>query len=345
MSAFPSSRRLVTTWVLAWAITSSAGAQETSQAMVAGAVKEGKVVWYTSVDVKVAEAVAKEFRAAYPGVQIDVERSGSERVLQRINQEHQAGIKNVDVVNSSDASHFLYWKQQKWLARHTPPDVARYPAQHKDPEGYFATWRATLSVMGYNTKLVPAQDAPTGYLDLLDPKWKGKLAKSHPGYSGTSLTGTYAIIQALGWDFLEKLSRQGVQQLQSTTATPKAIASGERPVMVDGNEYNMFIELAAGSPVKIIYAKEGTPFVGSPSAIFVDAPHPQAARLLENFLFTPKIQQLIVNEGGLRSLHPDVKDPPGRTPLSQLKTLPDDPARMLPQIADIKARYTKLFGH
>src|SRR5581483_9231828 len=115
--------------------------------------------------------------------------------------------------------------------------------------------------------LVDAKDAPTGYLDLLDPKWKGKLVKAHPGYSGTSMTGTYAITKALGWDYLEKLAKQGVQQLQSTTAPPKSIASGERAVMVDGNEYNIFIEMQAKSPVKPVYATEGTPFVTSPTAI------------------------------------------------------------------------------
>jgi len=330
---------------LLFAFAGIAEGQETTPAMVAAAAKEGKVVWYTSVDVKVAEAVAKAFRTEYPNIEIDVERAGSERVFQRINQEYQSAIRNVDVVNSSDASHFIFWRQQKWLGSHTPPDVKRFPAQFRDPEGYFATWRATLSVMGYNTKLVDAKDAPAGYADLLDPKWKGKLVKSHPGYSGTSLTGTYAIVKLLGWDYLEKLSKQGVQQLQSTTATPKSIASGERLVMVDGNEYNMFIEIDAKSPVKIIYPKEGTPFVTSPSAIFAEAPHPNAARVLENFLFTAKIQQLTVNEGGTRSVHPDVKDPPGRTPLSAIKILTDDPVAMLPQIADIKKRYTALFGN
>ncbi len=331
---------------LAWgAIASVATAQETTPAMVAAAAKEGKVVWYSSVDVKVAEAVAKAFRAEYPNIDVDVERSGSERVFQRINQEYQSNIKNVDVVNSSDASHFIFWKQQKWLASHVPPDVKRFPAQFRDPDGYFATWRATLSVMGYNTKLVDAKDAPTGYIDLLDPKWKGKLAKAHPGYSGTALTGTYAIAKALGWDYLEKLSKQGVQQLQSTTATPKSIASGERAVMVDGNEYNMFIEIAAKSPVKIIYPKEGTPFVTSPTAVFADAPHPNAARVFQNFLFTPKVQQLVVDVGGARSVHPDVKEPADRTPLSQIKLLPDDPVGMLPQVNEIKKRYTALFGN
>jgi iron(III) transport system substrate-binding protein len=331
--------------VLACAIAAPAFAQETTPAMVAAAEKEGKVVWYTAVDVKVAEGIAKVFRAQFPKIAIDVERSGSERVFQRVNQEYGANIKNVDVVNSSDASHFIFWKDQKWLASHTPPDVKRYPAQYRDPDGYYATWRATLSVMAYNTKLLPESEAPKGYQDLLDPKWKGKLTKAHPGYSGTALTGTYALTKALGWEYLEKLSKQSVQQLQSTTATPKSIASGERLVQVDGNEYNVFIEIDKKSPVKIIYAKEGTPFVGSPTAIFAAAPHPNAARVFQNFLYTAKVQQLIIDEGGARSLHPDTKEPAGRTPLSQIKMLPDDPVGMLPKVEEIKKRYTALFGN
>jgi len=88
----------------------------------------------------------------------------------------------------------------------------------------------------------------------------------------------------------------------------------------------VFIEIDNKSPVMIIYAKEGTPFVTSPSAIFAQAPHPNAARLFENFIFTAKAQQLTVDKGGTRSVHPDVKEPANRTALSQIKLLPDDPA-------------------
>ena len=129
-------------------------AQETTPAMLSAAEKEGKVVWYSSVDVKVAEGIKKAFVEQYPKIDVDVERSGSERVFQRINQEYQANIHNVDVVNSSDASHFLFWKQQKLLAAHAPPDVAKFPAQYRDPDGMYFAWRATLDCMAYNTNLV-----------------------------------------------------------------------------------------------------------------------------------------------------------------------------------------------
>ena len=97
--------------------------------------------------------------------------------------------------------------------------------------------------------------------------------------------------------------------------------------------------------MKIIYPKEGTPFITSPTAIFKDAPHPNAARVFQNFLYTPAVQQLLVNEGGARSVHPDVKEPAGRTPLKDIKLLPDDAQGMLPQIAEIKKKYTALFGN
>ena len=170
--------------------------------------------------------------------------------------------------------------------------------------------------------------------------------KAHPGYSGTSLTGTYAITKLLGWDYLEKLSKQGVQQLQSTTATPKSIASGERAVMVDGNEYNMFIEIDAKSPVKIIYPKEGTPFVDvADRDLRRRAASQRRARAPELPLYRegPAAR---VDEGGTRSAHPDVKEPP-RTArrCQQIKLLSDDPAAMLPQIGEIKKRYTAFFGN
>ena len=326
-------------------LPAAAMAQESTPAMVAAAEKEGKVVWYSSVDVKVAEGIKKAFMAQYPKIDVEVERSGSERVLQRINQEYQSNIKNVDVVNSSDASHFLFWKQQGWLAKHAPPDTAKFAAQYRDPDGMYFTWRATLDCMAYNTNLVKESEAPKSYAELLDPKWKGKLVKAHPSYSGTSLTGTYALVKVLGWDYFEKLSKTGIQQLQSTTAPPKTLASGERAVMVDGNEYNIFIEMAAKSPVRPIYASEGTPFVSSPTAVFAGAPHPNAARLFQNFLYSAKAQQLLVDVGGQRSVHPDVKEPAGRTPLKDIKLLPDDATGMLPQIADIKKKYTALFGN
>ena len=330
--------------LLAALFAGGAWAQETTPAMVAAAEKEGKVVWYSSVDVKVAEGVKEAFKKQYPKIDVEVERTGSERVLQRINQEYQSNIHNVDVVNSSDASHFIFWKQQKWLARHTPPDVAKFPANGKDPEGYYFAWRSTLSPIAYNTKYVKPEDAPKSFADLLEPKWRGLIVKAHPGYSGTILTATAQIARELGWDYLGKLGKQRVMQVQSSTEPPKKLAIGERPIMADGNEYNLFTLKESGSPIEIVYPSEGTPFIASPSAVMAKAPHPNAARLLQSFLYTAETQQLLIDAGGLRSLHPATKEPAGRKPLREIKLFKDDAAAVVDKVEEIKANYAKAFG-
>ena len=124
-------------------------------ALIEAAKKEGKVVWYTSVDLKLAEQIGKAFEAKFPGVACKVERTGAERLLQRIGQEYTANVHAVDVVNSSDASHLVYWKDKGLLAAYVPEDVAKfYPAAHKDVDGTYASFRIFLCIIAYNTNLV-----------------------------------------------------------------------------------------------------------------------------------------------------------------------------------------------
>src|SRR5436190_21184599 len=304
--------------------------------LIAAAQKEGKLAWYTSVDLPVAEKIARAFEAKYPGVACRVERAGAERVFQRIGQEHGSRIYAVDVVNSSDAAHLIVWKREGLLAPYVPEDVARfYPTEHKDPDGMFATWRAWLSVIAYNTTLVKAEEAPRSFADLLDPKWTGKIVKAHPGYSGTILTATYEMSRDLGWSYFERLAKQKVMQVQSSADPPKKLALGERAVMADGNEYNLVQLKEKGEPVEIVYPTEGTPLIIGPSGVMKDAPNPNAARLLQSFMFSQECQQLMVDWGGLRSFHALVKEKPGRVPLKSIKLMKDDPAAVEKQADDI----------
>ena len=326
----------------AWAAAPSPS--KVTPELIEAAKKEGKVIWYTAVDLPVAERIARAFEAKHPGIAMRVERSGGERIYQRISQEYGSNIRAVDVVNSSDAAHFIIWKREGLLAPYVPEDVAlHYPAEHKDPDGFFASWRIWLCVIGYNTKLVKAEDAPKSFADLLDPKWSGKIVKAHPGYSGTIMTATFQMARDIGWDYFDKLSKQKVMQVQSSADPPKKLALGERAVMADGNEYNLIQLKEKGEPVEIVYPTEGTPLIVGPSAVMKDAPNPNAARLLQSYMFSPECQQLIVDIGGLRSFHALVKDKEGRKPLAEIKLMKDDAAAVEKQADDIKTRYTRYF--
>ena len=333
--------------------TRSAQAQVTSAAPPASAItpalieaakKEGKVVWYTSVDLPLAEKVARAFEAKYPGVAVRVDRTGAERVFSRIGQEYSSNIFAVDIVNSSDAAHLIVWKRNGWLAPYVPEDVARhFPAEHKDPDGMFASFRVFLCVMGYNTDLVKAQDAPKSFADLLDPKWTGKIVKAHPSYSGTILTATFQTARDIGWPYFEKLAQQKIMQVQSASDPPKKLALGERAIMADGIEYGMFQLKESGKPVEIVYPAEGTPLIVGPNAIFKNAPNPNAARLLQSYMLSAECQQLSIDAGGMRSVHALTKEKAGRTPLAKVKVMKDDPVAVEKESEAIKARYTQIF--
>ncbi len=227
-------------------------------ALIEAAKKEGQVIYYTSTDLPVAEKIAKAFEAKYSGIAVRVERTGAERVFQRIGQEYSSNIHAVDVVNSSDAAHFIVWKRDGILAPYVPEDVAKYPAEHRDADGQFASFRVWLSIIAYNTSLVKPEEAPKSFADLLDPKWKGKIVKAHPGYSGTIMTATYQTQRDLGWSYFEQLAKQNVMQVQSSADPPKKLDLGERAVMADGNEYNIFQLKESGRPVEPVYASEGS---------------------------------------------------------------------------------------
>jgi iron(III) transport system substrate-binding protein len=313
-------------------------------ALIEAARKEGQVIHYTSTDLPVAEKLAKAFEAKYSGVAVRVERTGAERVFQRIGQEYASNIHAVDVVNSSDAAHFILWKRDGLLAPYVPEDVAKfYPSEHKDIDGQFASWRIWLSIIAYNTNMVKADEAPKSFADLLDPKWKGKIVKAHPGYSGTIMTATYQMQRDLGWSFFEQLAKQNIMQVQSSADPPKKLEIGERAVMADGNEYNIFQMKEAGRPVEPVYATEGSPLIIGPNGIFKTSPNPNAAKLFQSFCFSRDAQQLIIDAGGLRSAHPHTQEKPGRKPFKDIKTMKDDAAAVEKESDAIKARYTKIF--
>src|SRR3954447_20006381 len=219
--------------------------------LVEAARKEAKVILYSSMDLPVGEKLGKAFEAQHPGIAVQIERSGSERLFQRVDQEFASNIRAVDVINTSDASHIITWKKNGWLAPFVTDDIAQhFLPQFRDPDGMSATSRIYLSSIAYNTKLVKGEDAPKSWADLLDPKGMGKMVKAHPAYSGTIMTATFQLVREFGWAYLEKLSRQKVMQVQSSTDPPKKLALGERAVMADGNDYNLIQLKEAGQPVE-----------------------------------------------------------------------------------------------
>jgi iron(III) transport system substrate-binding protein len=319
-------------------------AEPITPALIEAARKEGKVAFYTAMDLTLAERLARTFEAKFPGMAVRVERSGAERIFTRIGQEYSSNIHAVDVVNTADQAHCIVWRRNGWLAPYLPEDVARHFATHYyDADALHVTTRVLVSPLGYNTNMVKAEEAPRSFADLLDPKWAGRMIKAHPSYSGTIMNATFQIARDLGWDYLEKLAKQRVMQVQSATDTPKKLALGERAVMIDGAGYLIIQYKEKGDPVEIVYPAEGTPLATAPSAVFKAAPNPNAARLFQNWMHAREAQQILVDFARQYSPHGQTVEKPGVRRLADIKLMKEDPEGVEKSAEEIKRRYTQIF--
>jgi len=336
---------LATTLAFPARVLSQAPAAEAiTPALIEAAKKEGKVNFYTAMEINIAQQFSKAFEAKFPGIAVKVERSGSERVFSRIAQEYASKITNVDIVNTTDAAHAYAWKKQGWLAPYVPADAATdFDALYKDKDGQFAVVRIVFVAIAYNTQLVKPEDAPKGFKDLLKPIWVAKLVKAHPSYSGAIMTSTFAMARDLGWSYFEALAKQKIMQVQSAVDPPKKVAFGERAAMADGADYITILEKEKGAPIELVYPVEGAPIINSPNAVFKAAPNPNAARLFQNWFCTPEGQEKLVAISGQYVPHRKVRSKPGRPQLKDIKIMRDDPEALLKVADEIKAKYASIF--
>jgi iron(III) transport system substrate-binding protein len=310
--------------------------------LVEAAKRDGKIAWYTADDLVLATRVSKSFETKY-GMKVQLERSGAERIYQRIGQEYASNISEVDVATTSDLGHTVSWNTNGWLAPFVPSEAAKWDAKAIGPDGIYIVDKFTMVISGYNSRLVKAEDAPKSWNDLLDPKWKGKLAKAHPGYSGAITNETYALSHLLGWEFYEKLAKQGVLQVQSATDPPMRVSQGERAVMADAAEVTVLRLISEGAPLVPVYPSEGVPVVGVGSVLMKKSPRPNAARLFMHYLASSECQKLNMDNGS-RSFDTTLAEPATWTPLSKIKLLFNDPADLAREAEEIKKRYSKIFG-
>ena len=343
-SSSSSARKPLAPIVLLALVLAAAGASA-QDARVAEARREGKLVWHTSLALDSAQRLATRFEQTY-GVKVEVHRSGSERILQRVMQEFSAGIKNADVVNTSDTGHYVLLKRKALLARYTPAGAERIPAGFRDPEGYAWGWRAFPLVVPYNTRLVAPADVPQTWKDLLDPKWKNRLVISHPGYAGSVVTQIIALEKLHGWDYWAQLARNRPMLVQSIHDPGRTVMSSERAAGVNGADYGLLYteRRTPGATLAAAYPRDGVPLIFSPTAIMSFAPHPSAARLFTDFIFTRETMQILADAEGLYVAHPDVTYPPDRLKLSELKMLVVDPEEIDKRTEEVKKRFVELFG-
>jgi iron(III) transport system substrate-binding protein len=322
-------------------------AQAADAALIAAAKKEGQVVWYTTQIVdQVARPAAQAFEKLYPGIRVTLSRANSTTGALKLLNENRAGRNQADVFDGT--ATVVPLKKAGYVMQWLPDAAKDWPAQYKDPEGYWIATNLYVMTPAFNTSAVPPGTEPKTYEALLDPKWRGKMVwgsslstSAAPGFIGTVLAD---MGEEKGMAYLRRLSQQRIAGVNSSARQilDQTIA-GEYAIALQIFNHHAVISAKQGAPVKWIAMEPAT---GALSVVSIAkaAPHPNAAKLFEDFLISKEGQAVYQRTAYLpadpqvRALDPTLKPEDGHF-RSRFFT-PEETAEKMPQWKKI---YDELF--
>ena len=207
---------------------------------------------------------------------------------------------------------YARWKKQGALLSFKPDGWDQIHGTFKDPEGEYVGVAVYALSYAYNTLNVPAGDVPKSALDFLKPEFKGKVITTYPNDDDVTLYLFYTMVQKYGWEFMEKYMATNPQWIRGHLGVARGVASGEAAMSFD-TMANVTLGLKKNNQTTDIAISNVDPLPIWPqtTAIFRDAPHPNAAKLYITWFLAKEQQSRI----GTWSTRLDVQPPPGLKPI------------------------------
>ena len=319
------------------ALCGNAWAQDAD--LIARAKQEGAVSIYSISPTPLVQAIADRFAKAY-GIKVNVFRAGGAEIEQKLYLEMRTSRMVADVIEIGDPTAINKLAKRDGITSFKPANSADLPAGLVDPEGRWVTVGLNVFPIVYNKEKVSAADAPKFYKDLADPKWKGRIVLASPNYGSTQTTLVKGLIELNGWSFVEGLRANDPMVARGFPDLENVIATGERTVGIDIS-IRMINAIKQGAPLGVVFPADGTIAAQDILAITRAAPHPYAARLLEEFYLTDDMQKFLSEEATF-PVKPAGGSPPGLPKLTDLKFHFINIAELEAQRSDMVARWTNL---
>ncbi|MBI4332830.1 MAG: extracellular solute-binding protein [Chloroflexi bacterium] len=283
------------------------GWQQKWDALLATGKKEGTVSVYANWDPSIRMALTQAFKAKHG---IDVEFTPYSRgpeLLAKVNMEQRAGLYLVDFFGGGSTTMFSL--REPGISGPIEPLLVlpevldtkawldgRLPFLDKDKKALSMIYSIQHRII-YNTGMITKGEI-TGYKDLLNPKYKGKMVMDDPTTSGGGVTLITCLAEHI-WnleeakEFFRGLLRQDVVFLQDRRLQVESVARGKYAIGISPNSAALseFIELKA--PIEIAFPKEGvTVTTGAASGLSVAArmAHPNAGQVFLNWLLSKEGQ-------------------------------------------------------
>lgn len=314
-----------------------------SPQLVSAAEKEGTLTWYTAENTDIAEAAVAEFNKSFPGIKVKVNRSGAEALANQVLMQSQAGVHDDDVLTVYDFSTLHDFAATGMLEKFSPPNAKQIDAKFSsltDPSYVVTTGDAY--VIAYNTHAVTGAAIPRDWNDLLASRWKDQIVLNSPSFSGDALLGATGLSTSLGWNFYQSLQRQGPLVVQSIPQTMDPVISGERQISMTSVQLVQQL-MEKGQPVAFTLPRTGSVFLPGGTAVLSSAPHPNAAKLFEDFYLSVQMQRKFA-ELGFFPVRKGVEVPSGKLGLSALKLIIVDPVKLKSDKPVVKAKFKEMFG-
>jgi iron(III) transport system substrate-binding protein len=306
-------------------------------AIVEGAKKEGRLVWYTSMAIDTSKPLLDAFQKEYPFIKAELVRAGEEQLMNRILGETRAGRWLFDAVSTSAMSVLV---DKRMITPYLAPERDAFLSEFKDPQGHYIGIFVNNLVLGFNTRMLAAKDAPKNYPDLLDPKWKDKMLMDSTDYDwfGTlaTLWGKEKTVQ-----YMKRLAQQNPLWRRGHGLTAQLLGAGEVPLAW---AYNFRIERMKneGAPVDWIETFDPIVVTVSGMGLSAKATHPNAAKLLIDFATSKKGQQMV---RGMRRIpaRSDIEPLAPKMDQNKLK-LKAVPKEVYLNLDDYAREFRKIFG-
>jgi iron(III) transport system substrate-binding protein len=272
-----------------------ARAEDEWEKIVAAARKEGHVVLYSAfVGLATHQQLKKDLEAAY-GITVDILEARASEVRERIRIEQAAGRFVADVSENGRTATTLQIAQDHVFDPYGPlPSLGHLKLDFKNDDLRLPVFAIVYGIL-VNTRLVKPEDEPKSWLDLADPRWKGKILSDDFRALGGGGVLFYVLEERFGRDFVAKLTTQDIKFSREIPANERRIARGELPIYLPDSLTS--IPGLKGLPVKFLAPKEGLPYVSYDLALLKNAPHPNAARVLMEYCLGQKMQQSFADLG------------------------------------------------
>ncbi|MCZ6622952.1 MAG: extracellular solute-binding protein [Deltaproteobacteria bacterium] len=313
---------------------------EREKRLVAGAKKEGKVIYYGSGNVRDNQQILQGFKKRYPFLEVEYSGGGGSRVVQRTYTEFVAKHYVLDVVNAN-SFRMPTLLEVGALAKYESPHRRDLAKELSDPKGILYPLYTTAVVMAYNTAQVKPQQVPKSYSDLLKPEWKGrKMAldtEAHSWFMG--ILGTMG--EKKGMEYARKLAGQEMVRRRGHTLMAQLLAVGEFTIQVEAYLHSLIKLKQIGAPVDVVIPDPVILRPPSAVALAKKAPHPHAAALLIDYMLSPEGGQKIF---AAQNRWPSNRKTPTKFTLGDVKVWAPALDEWLPRQKEVLQKFDEVFG-